>query len=46
LDGCTSAKIETQNPKEKSDGRGAGTDPSKVNIEIQLPDMPPPLDLK
>jgi tripartite ATP-independent transporter DctM subunit len=23
-----------------------GTDPSKVNIEIQMPDMPPPLDLK
>jgi tripartite ATP-independent transporter DctM subunit len=26
--------------------KGTGTDPSKVNIEIQMPDMPPPLDLK
>jgi TRAP-type mannitol/chloroaromatic compound transport system permease large subunit len=26
--------------------KGTGIDPSKVNIEIQLPDMPPPLDLK
>jgi len=27
-------------------GAGSQVDPSKVNIEIQLPDMPPPLDLK
>jgi len=26
--------------------KGTGIDPSKVNIEIQMPDMPPPLDLK
>ena len=26
--------------------KGTGVDPSKVNIEIQMPDMPPPLDLK
>jgi tripartite ATP-independent transporter DctM subunit len=26
--------------------KGTSIDPSKVNIEIQLPDMPPPLDLK
>jgi hypothetical protein len=26
--------------------KSTGVDPSKVNIEIQLPDMPPPLDLK
>jgi TRAP-type mannitol/chloroaromatic compound transport system permease large subunit len=26
--------------------KGTGIDPSKVNIEIQIPDMPPPLDLK
>jgi hypothetical protein len=26
--------------------KSTGIDPSKVNIEIQLPDMPPPLDLK
>ena len=26
--------------------KATGTDPSKVNIEIQMPDMPPPLDLK
>src|ERR1700736_3432035 len=25
--------------------KGTGSDPSKVNIEIQMPDMPPPLDL-
>jgi TRAP-type mannitol/chloroaromatic compound transport system permease large subunit len=27
-------------------GTGPQVDPSKVNIDIQLPDMPPPLDLK
>ena len=27
-------------------GTGSQVDPSKVNIDIQLPDMPPPLDLK
>jgi TRAP-type mannitol/chloroaromatic compound transport system permease large subunit len=27
-------------------GTGSQGDPSKVNIDIQLPDMPPPLDLK
>ena len=27
-------------------GAGSLVDPSKVNIEIQMPDMPPPLDLK
>ncbi len=27
-------------------GSGSQVDPSKVNIDIQLPDMPPPLDLK
>jgi hypothetical protein len=27
-------------------GTGPQVDPSKVNIEIELPDMPPPLDLK
>ena len=27
-------------------GTGPPVDPSKVNIDIQLPDMPPPLDLK
>ena len=27
-------------------GTGPQIDPSKVNIDIQLPDMPPPLDLK
>src|SRR5215468_9999835 len=27
-------------------GSGPQVDPSKVNIDIQLPDMPPPLDLK
>jgi hypothetical protein len=26
--------------------KGTGIDPSKVNIEIQIPDVPPPLDLK
>ena len=26
--------------------KATGIDPSKVNIEIQMPDMPPPLDLK
>ena len=26
--------------------KGTGVDPSKINIEIQLPEMPPPLDLK
>jgi tripartite ATP-independent transporter DctM subunit len=26
--------------------KSTGIDPSKVNIEIQLPDLPPPLDLK
>jgi tripartite ATP-independent transporter DctM subunit len=26
--------------------KGTGIDPSKVNIEIQMPDTPPPLDLK
>jgi tripartite ATP-independent transporter DctM subunit len=26
--------------------KGTGIDPSKVNIEIQMQDMPPPLDLK
>jgi hypothetical protein len=25
-------------------GKGTGVDPSKIQIEIQLPDMPPPLD--
>jgi len=27
-------------------GSASQVDPSKVNIDIQLPDMPPPLDLK
>jgi heme/copper-type cytochrome/quinol oxidase subunit 2 len=27
-------------------GSGPQVDPSKVNIDIELPDMPPPLDLK
>jgi tripartite ATP-independent transporter DctM subunit len=26
--------------------KGTGIDPSKVNIEIEIPDVPPPLDLK
>jgi tripartite ATP-independent transporter DctM subunit len=26
--------------------KGPGIDPSKVNIEIEIPDVPPPLDLK
>jgi tripartite ATP-independent transporter DctM subunit len=26
--------------------KGTGIDPSKVNIEIQIPDVPPPLDLR
>jgi hypothetical protein len=25
-------------------GRGAGVDPSKVRIEIPMPDAPPPID--
>jgi hypothetical protein len=27
-------------------GTGPQVDPSEVNIDIQLPDMPPPLDLR
>jgi len=27
-------------------GTGPQVDPSKVNIDIELPDMPPPLDLR